>query len=83
MGLFLLNEEESSRIQFQSSANLRQKLKERIKWLKYFEKLALGKAAGPDDILRRVLKELAGVITQLLAIILRTQENEESQTEKG
>ena len=30
---------------------------------KYFEKLALVKAAGPDDILRRVLKELAGVIT--------------------
>jgi hypothetical protein len=41
-----------------------------IKWLKrYFEKLALGKSAGPDDILLRVLKELAGVITELLVII--------------
>lgn len=29
----------------------------------YFEKLALGKSAGPDGILLRVLKELAGVIT--------------------
>lgn len=30
---------------------------------KYFEKPALGKSAKPDDILQRVLKELAGVIT--------------------
>lgn len=30
---------------------------------KYSEKPALGKSAGPDDILGRVLKELAGVIT--------------------
>lgn len=30
---------------------------------RYFEKPALGKSAGPDDILLRVLKELAGVIT--------------------
>lgn len=29
----------------------------------YFEKPALGKSAGPYDIFRRVLKELAGVIT--------------------
>lgn len=30
---------------------------------KYFKKPALGKSAGPDDIPRGVLKELAGVIT--------------------
>lgn len=30
---------------------------------RYFEKPALGKSAGSYDIFRRVLKELAGVIT--------------------
>lgn len=37
------------------------KKKEMVKGI--FEKPALGKSAGPDDILRGVLKELAGVIT--------------------
>ena len=64
MGLFLLNEEESSRIQFSEQCQPETETKiENNMVKKYFEKLALGKAAGPDDILRRVLKELAGVIT--------------------
>lgn len=64
MGLFLLNEEKSSRIQFSEHCQPETETRKENKMVKrHFAKLALSKAAGPDDILRTVLRELAGVIT--------------------